>query len=134
MAMAKEPQGARPELSKSEWIVMNACWDLGKSTARQVYEHVAAQKKWDYQTVKTMLDRIAEKGYLNREKLGPLCLFAPAVPRRKAVTRAIENFADTVLGNAVAPLFAHFANARKLTDEDLAALKKLIEEHDGGRK
>lgn len=119
----------KPELSKAEWVVMNTCWNLGKATARQVFEAIA-NAHWDYQTVKTMLDRITEKGYLKRDKLGPLCLFEPIEPRKKAVKRAIDGFLETVLGNTIAPIFAHLAQDQKLSEEDIAALKKLIDEHE----
>lgn len=127
--MAKNLQ----ELSKAEWVVMNACWELGQATARQVYERTSEARQWDYQTVKTMLDRVAEKGYLKRHKLGPLCLYDPAVSHSKVTRLAVQNFVGTVLGNAVAPLFAHLANNNKLTDDDIARLKELIEKHEERR-
>lgn len=121
-----------PELSKTEWLLMKICWTQGKSTARQIYEEALKKKDWGYQTVKTMLDRIVNKGYLRREKLGPLCLYEPDVSRSKVVANAIETFTDTVLDNTFAPLFVHLAKGKKLNDEEIASLKKLIEEHKEG--
>ena len=37
-----------------------------------------------------MLDRLAVKGYLKRDKLGPLCLFEPLVPRLTNLVRSIR--------------------------------------------
>jgi BlaI family transcriptional regulator, penicillinase repressor len=118
-----------PDLSKAEWVIIKLCWKKGKSTARQIYEDTVDEKKWEYQTVKTMLDRIAQKGYLKREKLGPLCLYKPRVPRKKVVSLAINNFFSTVMDNALAPLFIHMANERKLSDEEIESLKQLIKQH-----
>ncbi len=123
--MAKE----LPELSKAEWLIMNVCWNGGELTARNVHEKAVTKREWEYQTVKTMLDRLVAKGYLRRRKLGPLCLYKQAVPRSKVVTKAVETFADTVLGSTFVPLFAHLAEGRTLSDEEIAALEKLIEEH-----
>jgi BlaI family penicillinase repressor len=120
----------KPELSKAEWLIMNLCWEKGKSTARQIYEEALQKKTWGYQTAKTILDRLVVKGYLKREKLGPLCLYEPAVPRAKVVDKSIETFWDTVLGNTFAPLFAHLAKGKKLSKEELASLKKIVEEHE----
>lgn len=124
-AMAKN----LPTLSKAEWLLMKICWGQDKSTARQVYEEARKQRKWEYQTVKTMLDRLAGKGYLRKEKLGPLCLYQSEVPRSKATAKAIENFVDTVLDNTFAPLFTHLAKGKKLTDEEISSLKKIIDQH-----
>lgn len=126
---------AKPELSRAEWLVMNRCWEQGKATARQIYEATLATKSWNYQTVKTMLDRLTAKGYLTCEKLGPLCLFEPAVPRARVVGRTIDTFWSTVLGNTLAPMFAHLARGgRKLSQDELAALKKLIAENETGQE
>lgn len=121
------------DLSKSEWLVMNLCWEKGKSTARQIYEAALEKKTWSYQTAKTLLDRLVVKGYLKCEKLGPLCLFEPAIPRDKVVGKSIETFWDTVLGNTFAPLFAHLAKGRRLSREELDSLKKLVAKHEGGK-
>lgn len=121
--MAKE----ETKLSKSEWALMNLCWDMGRATAREIYEASLKIKKRDYQTVKTLLDRMAAKGFLKVEKQGPLCLFSPAVKRSKAVSSAIDEFIGTVLDNTLAPLFVHLAKERRLSDEELASLKELIE-------
>ena len=121
---------ALPELSKAEWLVMKVCWERKSSTAREVHEASAGQREWGYQTVKTMLDRLVEKGYLRRDKVGPISVFTPAVPRMKALRRAIDGFVDTVLGNQLAPLFTHLAGGEKLSEDELAALKKLMEENE----
>jgi BlaI family penicillinase repressor len=119
------------ELSKAEWTVMNLCWEKGKSTARQIYEAVSEDRDWEYQTVKTMLDRIVKKGFLKREKLGPLCLYQPCVKQKRVVSEAIESFFSTVMDDGLAPLFVHLAERRKLDDDEIASLKKLIDEHKG---
>lgn len=117
------------ELSRTEWLVMNSCWQQGKSTARQIYEDIAHIKDWEYQTVKTMLDRLVIKGYLKRSKLGPLCLFKPAVPQKKTRERTIDKFKKTVLGGSVTPLLAYLVK-EQLNDEEVDRLKELIERYE----
>ncbi len=123
-----------PELSRAEWLVMNLCWRLGRSTARQVYEKAPEHRTWRYQTVKTMLDRLTAKGYLRREKLGPLCLYEPLVPQEGVIGRSIDLFCSTVLGNTLAPFFAHLTQHAKLSREELESLKRLVQEHEGKKK
>ncbi len=109
---------------------MNLCWKRGRATARQIYEDSLARRRRDYRTVKTMLDRIAAKGYLKVEKLGPLCLYTPVVSRREATSRAIREFIDVVLDRTLAPLFLHLAEEEELDEEELAALRRLIEKEE----
>ncbi len=116
--------------SKTEWLLMKICWDKGKASARVIYEETLREKKRGYQTVKTMLDRLVGKGYLVREKFGPIWLYEPTVPRAKVVAREIDSFMNTVLDNTFAPLFVHLAKKEKLLPEEIEALKKLIDEYE----
>lgn len=132
--MAKE----RAKLSKAEWTLMNLCWEMGRATAREIYDASLKLKKRDYQTVKTLLDRMAAKGFLKVEKQGPLCMFTPAVRQSSAVSGAIKEFISTVLDDTLAPLFVHLARERRLSDEEIESLKQLIAEREaksrGGEK
>jgi BlaI family transcriptional regulator, penicillinase repressor len=114
------------ELSKSEWSVMNICWKLGESPTRAIFEESLKDKEREYQTIKTMLDRLVDKGFLSRRKFGPLVMFTPAVPREKSLAKAIDGFVDNVLDNALAPMFTHFAKGKKLSSEDIKALEEII--------
>lgn len=118
--------GPKRDLSKTEWSIMGICWRQGKCTARQVFEESLRQRRRSYQTIKTMLDRLAEKGYLRKEKLGPLWLYQPTVTRPKLVARAVESFVETVLDNTVSPLFVHLAEHKTLSTEELNELKQLV--------
>ncbi len=114
------------KLSPAEWKVMNLCWKLRKATARQIYEDSLKDQERDYQTVKTLLDRIVAKGYLKMEKLGPLCIFSPAVSRASAVAGAVEDFIETVLDNSVAPLYQHLAKSETMSEREIEALRELL--------
>ena len=120
----------RNSLTRTEWSLMNICWEKGQVSARIIYEETLKEKKRGYQTVKTMLDRLAVKEYLDREKFGPIWLYKPAVSRSKVMTKEIDSFVATVLDNTLAPLFARLAEKEKLSRDEIEALKKLIEEHE----
>ena len=120
----------RSDLSKTEWMLMNICWKKDTVSARDVYEGTLKEKKRGYQTVKTMLDRMVTKGYLDREKFGPIWLYKTAVSRSQVMAREIDSFVSTVLDHTFAPLFAHFAEKENLSREEIEALKKLIDEYE----
>ncbi len=114
-------------LGELEWVVMKTCWKKGQSTARVIFDEISKIRKTKYQTIKTTLDRLAKKGYLSREKFGPLSLFSPKVTEKALTSKAIENFAQTVFGNTIAPIFIHLLKKKKYSHE-LEELKQLIDE------
>ena len=109
---------------------MNICWKKGKVSAREIYEVTLKEKQRGYQTVKTMLDRMVGKEFLEREKFGPIWLYKPVVSKTKMLGREIESFVNTVLDKTLAPLFVHLAEKENLTEEEIETLKKLIEEYE----
>ena len=119
----------KSDLTKTEWSIMNICWAQGEVTARTIYDESLKEKKRGYQTVKTMLDRLAGKGFLSRKKFGPLWLYKPAVSRAKVMGGAIDSFVSTVLDNTFTPLLMHFADKEKLSPKEIKALKKLFKEN-----
>ena len=118
------------ELSRTEWQLMNICWSSGRVSVRDIYEETLKTKRRTYQAVKTMLDRLVEKGYLAREKFGPIWLYEPAVPRKAVVGHEIDTFVATVLDKTFTPLLAHFVGKERLSEEEYAALRKLVDEYE----
>jgi BlaI family penicillinase repressor len=114
-------------IGELEWIVMKACFAKGKTSAKIIHEEVIKSRKLAYQTVKTTLDRLAQKGYLGREKFGPIWLYTPEVSEADLQSRAMECFAQTVFGNSIAPVFLHLIKQGKYSHE-IEELKKIVNE------
>lgn len=115
------------ELSRVEWELMKICWKRGKSSAKDIYDESRKEKKRAYQTIKTILDRLVEKGFLDREKFGPIWLYSPVVSKASLTSNAIEDFLKTVLDNTITPIFLHVAKKEKYRNE-IEKLKRLIDE------
>lgn len=108
---------------------MNLCWARDMVTAREIWE-LASEKDWNYQTVKTMLDRLVSKGYLAMSKDGTICVYEPLVRRSAALSRAIEDFVSTVLDDTMEPFLVHLAKSGKVTERELETLRREIEERE----
>ena len=115
-------------LSGAEWKVMKIVWELEKAMAREVYTVAGHQHGWTPATVKTLLRRLVEKGYLRTTKVGNGFVYRPA----KSAISTLRAAADTLLGNATqgttGPLLAHMVEKSPLGQEDLDALERLIDE------
>ena len=66
-----------PELSRAEWIVMKKIWELKKTNVREVHEELKDSQKWAYNTVRTMMERLRDKGYLSAKKVGAMYFYQP---------------------------------------------------------
>ena len=66
------------DLSKAEWKVMKIVWELRKAMAREVYTIACEQHSWTPATVKTILKRLVDKGYVSTTQVGNGFVYRPA--------------------------------------------------------
>jgi len=115
------------ELSKAEWKVMRIVWQQGKSMAREIYTVANEECSWTPATVKTILKRLVDKGYVSTTQVGNGFVYRPA----QSALATLQLAADTLLTNAVegatGPLLAHMVDQVTLSEEDLDSLQKLID-------
>jgi len=67
------------ELTEAEWIIMKVVWENEPCAAGTVQEALANSKAWAYSTVKTTMDRMANKGFLKIQKIRYLQLFSSVI-------------------------------------------------------
>ena len=115
-------------LTRREWELLKICWNLGRTTARNIHEESLKEKKYAYMTTKTMLDRLVEKDYLTREKLGPVWIYKPTMSKKKLTSNAMNDFFKTVLENKIAPIFLHIIKNKEKYHLEIEELKKVIDE------
>ncbi|MBN1419669.1 MAG: BlaI/MecI/CopY family transcriptional regulator [Planctomycetes bacterium] len=113
-------------LSRAEWDVMKVVWDRGEALVRDVKKDLAKRRGWARNTVRTLLERLVEKGYIEARRVGPVDLFSAKVPRGAAVGHAIEEFVDGVLDGAVAPFITYLVERRDIDPEEIEGLRKAL--------
>ena len=119
-------ENIKKELSRTEWTIMNMCWKKGTASARDIYDESLKEKKRSYHTIKTMLDRLVKKNYLEREKFGPIWLYKPTVVRSTIISGEIKTFVETVLDNSFTPLLSFLTGNQDLSEDEIEALEKII--------
>lgn len=118
-----------PNISESEWAVMEVLWESAPRTASDVAKTLRATTGWADNTVRTLLTRLVEKGALKiREAGGSPKLFVPAVKREDCVKAESESFLDRIFQGAAKPLLVHFARNAKLSPEEVRELKKILDQ------
>ena len=116
------------DLSAAEWKVMKIVWDLQKGMTREIYTVAGEEHGWAPPTVKPLLKRLVDKGYLCTTEVGNGFVYRPA----QSAIAILRNAADTLLRRAThtttGPLLAHMLESSPLGKDDLDALQALIEE------
>lgn len=118
---------AMVDISEAESIVMEVLWQRHPLTAEEVVTALAGRQDWQEPTIKTLLNRLLGKGALRAEREGRRYLYSPLLQREAWLSRQSESLLARLFDGRVAPLVAHFSRQRKLSAQDIAELKQLIE-------
>jgi BlaI family transcriptional regulator, penicillinase repressor len=123
-----------PEISRSEYAILQILWKEKQLSVREVHDCVHEQQGWAYTTTKTMMDRMAQKGLLHRENFHGVFLYRALISRPLGLARFVQFFADQVLEMETTAVLALFANNPHLTAAETAELEKLLEQKESADK
>ena len=122
------------QISEAESVVMDVLWRRHPLGAEDVVLALADRQDWQEPTIKTLLNRLLNKGAIAAEKDGRRYLYSPLLKREAWVLEESRGLLDRLFDGRVAPLVAHFSEQRKLSRKDIAELRKLLEELDDGKR
>ena len=121
-------------ISDAETMVMEVLWGASPRSAEEVIAALADSTGWAEPTIKTLLNRLLNKGAISAEKDGRRYLYSPVLRREAWVQQQSEGLLARLFGGRVAPLVAHFSERGKLGAADIAELKRLVRELDDGEE
>ena len=88
---------------------MNALWRLGEATVRDVHAALATTRPRAYTTIMTILDRLAQKGVVQRQKSGRAWLYKPGLSADQARTHAVERLVEGFFQGSSEALALHLS-------------------------
>lgn len=117
-----------PRISEAEWEVMRVFWSRQPAlTALEVVD-LLGRNDWKPTTVKTLISRLVKKRALGFRESGRVYYYYPLVTREECVRAESHSFLERVYGGALQPMLVNFIRDGRLTEEELADLKRLLEE------
>ncbi|WP_269631435.1 BlaI/MecI/CopY family transcriptional regulator [Pelomonas sp. BJYL3] len=117
-------------ISDAESQIMQALWGQHPLSAEDILAALPAEGGWQLGTVKTLLNRLLNKGAVKAEREGRRYLYEPLIDRAQWEGSESMGLLDRVFGGRLSPLVAHFSAQRRLSAEDAEALRQLLKEHD----
>jgi predicted transcriptional regulator len=127
----KEPD--LPELSPAQREIMEIVWERGEVTASEVRRVLARTRKVARNTVRTLLERMEDKGWLAHRAEGRTFLYAAARPRRDAVGQKVREVVETVCGGSPEALVAALLDYRGLRPDELRRIRQLLDQAQAGK-
>ena len=117
---------ALPKLTKLELQIMEALWDHGVSSVREIQERFPEKDRPAYTTVQTMVYRLETKKAVRRvKKIGNAHIFEAAISRTAAQRRLIDELLSFFDGR-IQPVVAHLIDSGKLTLKDVQEAEQTL--------
>jgi len=117
---------ATPTLGKLELKIMQALWERGPCSVREVQESFPPKKRPAYTTVQTIMYRLEAKGALRRaKKISNAHIFEATLSREVSQGRLIDDLIGR-FGGRSQPVMAHLIESGKLTLEDIKDAEKML--------
>ena len=89
---------------------MNALWRLGEATVRDIHAALATTRPRAYTTIMTILDRLAQKGVVERQKSGRAWLYKAQLSADQARTHAVARVVEGFFQGSTEALASHLSN------------------------
>jgi predicted transcriptional regulator len=119
----------RPPLANAELAIMNLLWQQDRMTAREIREELYPDDtKAQHGTVQRLLQRLEDKGYVNRDRSLSIHFFSAAIDRRDYAGSQLESLASRLTGGSLTPLITHFVEKKKLSRDDLKELRAILDQ------
>jgi BlaI family penicillinase repressor len=125
---------AKPKLTPLELRIMEALWDRGALSIREVQEAFPEQDRPAYTTIQTTVYRLETKKALRRvRKISNAHIFEAVITKDAARGRLIDELLS-LFGGRTQPVMAHLVETGKLTLDDVREAEKLIRKMGGKDK
>jgi predicted transcriptional regulator len=127
------PKPVRP--TDSELEILTVLWSRGPSTVRDVYETLRRRRKSaQYATVLKFMQIMAQKGILKRDESDRAHVYAPIHSREVVQQELAGDLLQRGFDWSMKNLMIGALSARKATKEELAELRKLLDEYEKGKR
>ena len=112
------------KLFDSELKVMNVLWKEGDMTAKRISDILKAETGWNMNTTYTVIKKCIVKGAIQRGEPNFLC--HALIPKEAAQEAETDELIGKLYDGSVDKLFAALLGRKKLSAEQIAALKRIV--------
>jgi predicted transcriptional regulator len=126
------PKAARP--TRSELAILQVLWEQGPATVRQVHEVLETtrgEKGTGYTTTLKLMQIMAEKGLVTRDESSRTHIYAARMPQQQTQRQLVGDLIAKAFGGSSAKLVMHALSTHPASKEELAEIRRLIEQEKG---
>jgi BlaI family transcriptional regulator, penicillinase repressor len=122
-----QPKPTMPALSPAQQELMEIVWTEGEVSASEVGKILSPKRRLARNTVRTLLLRMEEKGWLTHREAGRTHRYRAAVPRETSIGKKVVELIDTLCGGSPEALVTALLDHRGLTDAEARRIREMLD-------
>jgi predicted transcriptional regulator len=123
-----------PRPTAAELEILRALWSLGPSTVREVYDRLNETKPTGYTTVLKLMQIMAEKGLVARNEQQRAHVYEAACRQEDTQRQLVGDLVERAFGGSATQLVMQALAAKRATPEELAEIRRILDEFERGAK
>jgi predicted transcriptional regulator len=125
---------AVPRPTDSELAILRVLWDRGARTVRQIHEEFSRTRPSGYTTVLKTLQIMTDKGLVKRDEANRTHVYEAAQTEQQTQRRLVGDLLERAFGGSAAKLVMQALGSRKTPPEDLARIRRFLDDLEEGRR
>jgi len=123
-----------PRPTSAELEILGVLWHRGPSTVRDVYNVLGRTRPIGYTTVLKLMQIMAEKGLVLRNEDQRAHVYEARAPQDQTQKQLVRDLLDRAFNGSALNLVMQALSSRRASAEELAQIRKLLDEYErGGR-
>lgn len=115
-------------LANAELAVMELLWETNRLTARQIRDELyPGESRSANGTVQRLLQRLEDKGFIERDRELPVHLFSALISREAYAGSQLKSLADQLTGGSLVPGITHLIDEKQLSRAEIRRLREILE-------
>ena len=119
---------SQPRPTDSELEILRVLWERGPCTVRDVHDCLNRTKPTGYTTVLKLMQIMAEKGSVRRNEEQRAHVYQAVAPRENTQRQLVGELLDRAFGGSATQLVMQALAAKRTTPEELAKIRRILDE------
>ena len=115
-----------PELTPAQGEIMEIVWERGEVSASEVRRVLSRTRQVARNTVRTLLERMEEKGWIQHREEGRTFRYSAAQPRHVTIGQKVQEVVETVCGGSAEALVTALLDYRGLDHDELKRIRQML--------
>ena len=118
----------------AELGILRVLWTRGPSTVRQVHDALNEARPTGYTTALKLLQIMADKALVARDETDRTHVYTASVTESETQRQLLDDLMTRAFRGSAMTLVMQALSGTKATPDELARIRQLLDEHEGGSR